>query len=178
MTAITYPLSMSAAEHDDDRDDDQASRDWLGARCEELLGKVTRALIDDSAVNVAVSRAFEARNKATQAQESAMGFLNIPTAADLERLTRRLRAVSQRLDAIEDTVARIEDGLREHASPSSQRVDAIEAELATAMRMLTELYDDRAATPPPVSQDQKRLPVDDAGRPSKPGKGKRRKRND
>jgi pantothenate synthetase len=171
---------MGTAEHDDERDGDQVTRDWLGARCEELLGKVTRALIDDSAVNVAVSRAFEARNKATQAQESAMGFLNIPTAADLERLTRRLRAVSQRLDAIEDAVARIEDSIREQAAPASHRIDSIESELATAMRMLTELHDAHAVAVPSVSQDQKRLPVDDARRPSKSGKGKgkRRKRND
>jgi uncharacterized coiled-coil protein SlyX len=169
---------MSAAEHEDERRGDQAARDWLGARCEELLGKVTRALIDDSAVNVAVSRAFEARTKATQAQESAMGFLNIPTAADVERLTRRLRAVSQRLDAIEDAVARIEDSVREQPSPASQRLDAIESELATALRMLTELQDARADAAPSVSKGQKRLPVDAPTRASKPGKGKSRKRSD
>ena len=31
-----------------------------------------------------------------------MGALNIPSAADVERLTRRLRSVAQRLEGIED----------------------------------------------------------------------------
>jgi hypothetical protein len=168
---MTYASVMSATEHDDELGGGQAARDWLGARCEELLGKLTRALIDDSAVNTAVSRAFEARSKATQAQESAMGFLNIPTAADLERLTRRLRAVSQRLDAIEDAVARVEDGVREQASPASPRLDALEGELATVKRLLAELRD----APPSVSQ--KRSRVEDPTLPPKPGKGKRRKRD-
>jgi hypothetical protein len=159
--------------HDDEVSDEDPVRDWLGARCEELLGKVTRALIDDSAVNVAVSRAFEARSKATQAQESAMGFLNIPTAADVERLTRRLRSISQRLDAIENSVTRLEDALRDQASTALPRLEAIEAELASAMQLLSEM---RTAAPTPVSRRQKRLPVDDDTADVKPGKGKRRKR--
>lgn len=36
-----------------------------------------------------------------------MGALNLPSAADIERLTRRLRSVSQRLEGIEDGVHRI-----------------------------------------------------------------------
>ena len=31
-----------------------------------------------------------------------MGALNLPSASDIERLTRRLRGVSQRLEGIED----------------------------------------------------------------------------
>ena len=36
-----------------------------------------------------------------------MGALNLPSAGDLERLTRRLRSVSQRLEAIEDNLDRL-----------------------------------------------------------------------
>ena len=40
-----------------------------------------------------------------------MGALGIPSAADIERLTRRLRSVSQRLEGIEDAVDRLDERL-------------------------------------------------------------------
>ncbi len=40
-----------------------------------------------------------------------MGALNLPSASDLERLTRRVRSVSQRLEGIEDGLDRLEDRL-------------------------------------------------------------------
>jgi len=42
-----------------------------------------------------------------------MGALGIPSAADVERLTRRLRSVSQRLESIEDAVEDVSDQLRD-----------------------------------------------------------------
>src|SRR5919199_1241396 len=89
-------------------------RDQLRRQGEDALGKLAQDLLENPLVNSAISRAFEARERAVQAQEAAMGALNIPSAADIERLTRRLRQVSQRLEGIEDGV----DGL-------SQRLDAI-----------------------------------------------------
>ena len=40
-----------------------------------------------------------------------MGALNLPSAADLERLTRRVRSVSQRLEGIEDGLDRLDSRL-------------------------------------------------------------------
>ncbi len=48
-----------------------------------------------------------------------MGALNIPSAADIERLTRRLRSVSQRLEGIEDSLDRLEE--RPGAPPRRRR---------------------------------------------------------
>ena len=53
------------------------------------------------------ARSTRAR-RPSQAQEVALGALNIPSAADIERLTRRLRSVSQRLEGIEDGVDRLD----------------------------------------------------------------------
>src|SRR3954462_4420420 len=78
---------------------------------EEALGKLAQDLLENPLINSAIARAFEAREKAVQAQEVAMGALNIPSAADLERLTRRLRSVAQRLEGIEDGVARLDQRL-------------------------------------------------------------------
>src|SRR3712207_6874280 len=63
---------------------------------EEALGKLAQDLLENPLVTGAISRAFEAREKAVQAQEVAFSALNIPSAADIERLTRRVRSVSQR----------------------------------------------------------------------------------
>src|SRR6266508_4972628 len=88
---------------------DQSFVDRLSRQGEEALGKIAEELISNPVVNAAVARAFEAREKAVQAQEAAMGALNLPSAADIERVTRRLRSLSQRLEGIEDLLDRIEE---------------------------------------------------------------------
>src|SRR5215210_9437243 len=88
---------------------DQSFVDRLSRGGEEALGKIAEELISNPVVNAAIARAFEAREKAVQAQEVAMGALNLPSAADIERVTRRLRSVSQRLEAIEDSIDRLEE---------------------------------------------------------------------
>src|SRR3954449_2147571 len=95
--------------------DDSSGGDGLRARLaktsEDALGKIVQDLLENSLVNGALTRAFEAREKAVQAQEVAMGALNLPSAADVERLTRRVRSVSQRLEGIEDGVDRLGERL-------------------------------------------------------------------
>src|ERR1700709_1425352 len=82
-------------------------RERLSENTEERLGKALSDLLENPLITGAIGRAFDAREKASQAQEVAMGALNIPSAADIERLTRRLRAVSHRLEGIEDGVHRL-----------------------------------------------------------------------
>ena len=110
---------------------DDGLRDRLAKQGEDALGKVAQELLENPLVNGAISRAFEAREKATQAQEAAMGALNIPSAADVERLTRRLRSVSQRLEGIEDGVDRLDEHLASLRGAGSldKRLDAIQERL-------------------------------------------------
>ena len=104
--------------------EDEGFRERLSRQGEEALGKLAEELIGNPVVSGAVARAFEAREKAAQAQEAAMGALGIPSAADIERLTRRLRSVSQRLEGIEDAVDRLDERL---ASIDSQIGDVSNA---------------------------------------------------
>jgi predicted nucleic acid-binding Zn-ribbon protein len=98
---------------------------------EEAIGKLAQELLDNPMVARALGAAFETRERASRAQEVAMGALNLPSASDLERLTRRLRAVSQRLEGIEDGLDRVEQRVQELASgPLEQRLSAIEQSLA------------------------------------------------
>ena len=110
--------------------DDQPGGDGLRERLtrsgEDALGRLAQDLLENPLVNGAIARAFEAREKAAQAQEVAFGALNIPSAADIERLTRRVRSVSQRLEGIEDGVDRLDERL----AGLQSALDAITKELA------------------------------------------------
>jgi predicted nucleic acid-binding Zn-ribbon protein len=99
---------------------------------EDAIGKLAQDLLENPLISGALSRAFEAREKAAAAQEAAMGALNLPSAADLERLTRRVRSVSQRLEGIEDSVDRVDERLATTGATGLEpRLDAIEARLGT-----------------------------------------------
>jgi predicted nucleic acid-binding Zn-ribbon protein len=97
-------------------------------------------MLDNPVVNRALTAAFDTRQRATRAQELAMGALNLPSAGDLERLTRRLRSVSQRLESIEDGLDRLEQRIDQLGSSSAieKRLAAIEALLASIEAALAE----------------------------------------
>ena len=132
--------------------DEETSGDGLRERLtrsgEDALGRLAQDLLENPLINGAIARAFEAREKAAQAQEVAFGALNIPSASDIERLTRRVRSVSQRLEGIEDGVDRLDERL----AGLQGALDAITKELAEL----------RKATPKPA----KRAPAKRA--PAKP----------
>lgn len=89
-------------------DQEEGLRERLKNQSEEALGRVAQELLGNQLVSGAITRAFEARERATQFQDVAMAALNLPSAADLERLTRRVRSVSQRIETLEDVLDRIE----------------------------------------------------------------------
>ncbi len=91
------------------------------------MGKALSDLLENPLITGAIGPAFDAREKASQAEEVEMGTLNIPSVADIERLTRRLRAVSHRLEGIEDGVQRLDRALSPRAVES--RLSAIEDQL-------------------------------------------------
>jgi chromosome segregation ATPase len=112
--------------------DDKGLRERVTRQSEETLGKFAQELLENPMVSGALSAAFQSRERAMRAQEVAMGALNLPSASDLERLTRRLRAVSQRLEGIEDGLDRLEQRVEGIGSSKrvEQRLEAIEASLA------------------------------------------------
>jgi hypothetical protein len=128
---------------------------------EDALGKLTQELLENPLVTGAIAKAFEAREKATAAQEVAMGALNLPSAADLERLTRRLRSVSQRLEGIEDAVDRVDQrlggltvvaGIEARLAQIEESIDALRRQVAA----LGEALPDAKA---PLPREQERLEV-------------------
>jgi threonine synthase len=148
----------------------EGMRDRIARSSEEALGKLAQDLLENPLVSGALTRAFTAREKAVQAQETAMGALNIPSAADIERLTRRLRSVSQRLEGIEDGVDRLGSRLERLAdvAPGStdEKLTAIEAQLARLSQEVAQLAGAVGQAPAPVPREQERLEVDAAPKPA------------
>ena len=133
----------------------------LSRQGEEALGRVAEELVANPVVNGAIARAFEAREKALQAQEAALGALNLPSAADIERVTRRLRSLSQRLEGIEDAIDRLEERVAA-ASGQSEGSAAIEARLDEIARDLVRLREAVVQSDDPVPRAQERLSVTEA----------------
>jgi glycosyltransferase A (GT-A) superfamily protein (DUF2064 family) len=83
-------------------------QDGLRARSEQAIGELAQALLDSQVLENALAAAFGAREKAIEAQQAAMAALNLPSAGDVERLERRLRSLSRRLEEAEDQVDRLD----------------------------------------------------------------------
>jgi len=146
-------------------DDIRGLRQRLQSGGEEALGKLAQDLLENPLITGAITRAFEAREKAVQAQEVAFNALNLPSAADIERLTRRVRSVSQRLEGIEDGVDRLDErlGALSGAAALEARLGAIEEQLTEVTRALGSLRDALPDAEAPVPREQERLKVGEPG---------------
>ena len=110
-------------------DEDRGLRERLAGQAEDAIGKLADELLENPLFNSALTSAFAAREKVAQAQQSAMGALNLPSASDLDKLERRIRSISHRLDDVEDTIERVASKLEklgaqldDSTSPSSSTV--------------------------------------------------------
>ena len=146
-----------------DEPQDEGIRERLSRQGEEALGKLAEELAGNPVVTAALTRAFGARERAVQAQEAAMGALNLPSAADIERLTRRLRSVSQRLEAIEDTLDRVEERMQSVAAATAGeggvQDEQLLARLDEVARDIGALREALVPADQPVPRAQERLSV-------------------
>src|SRR5215218_9322589 len=152
---------MSSLRRMSETAENEGLRERLTRQGEDALGKLAQDLLENPLVHGALARAFEAREKAAQAQEVAMGALNLPSAADIERLTRRVRSVSQRLEGIEDGVDRLDERLAGLSAGAGleARLDAIERHLQALTAELRGVHDALPGPRKPVSRNQQRLKV-------------------
>lgn len=95
---------------------------------------------------MATTRALQARERAVEVQEFTLGALNLPSAAVIDRLTRRVRSVALRLESIEDGLDRLEDQLADQApaSPTTE-LDQVLSRLEAIEKRLETLQSDRSA---------------------------------
>jgi hypothetical protein len=156
-------------------------KDRLTRQGEDALGKLASDLLENPLINSAITRAFSARERAVHAQEAAMGALNIPSAADIDKLTRRLRTVAGRLEGVEDGLDRLQRGVDElgerlqSVSRGSEpgvadRLGAVEGQLTKLVAEVGTITAALDARPAPMPREQERLAVDEAPPKAKPAR--------
>jgi hypothetical protein len=128
---------LSDMPDEDNGADQDGIRERMAKQGEETFGKIAQDLLKNPLVTGTLTAAFDARERATRAPELALGALNLPSAADLERLTRRLRSVSQRIEGLEEGLDRIVERLDAQSDAGlERRLTAIEKTLARIEKKL------------------------------------------
>ena len=146
---------------------DETSQEGLKQRItrqgEDALGKLAQDVLENPLLNSALTHALDAQKRAAQAQEVAMGALNIPSASDIERLTRRVRSVSQRLEGIEDGLDRLDENLDRAAAAGAgagaERLERMEEQLQELARQIAALAEAIPGAAAPVPRNQERMKV-------------------
>lgn len=79
----------------------------IRSRGEEVIGELAQSLLENPLFSQALGKALGAGERAAGAQRAALNALDVPSAGDLQRLSRRVRALSDRLEALEDEIDRL-----------------------------------------------------------------------
>ena len=79
----------------------------IRSRGEEVIAELAQGLLENPLFSQALGKALGAGERAAGAQRAALHALDLPTAGDVDRLVRRVRALSDRLDALEEEVDRL-----------------------------------------------------------------------
>jgi hypothetical protein len=85
----------------------EETRDRSSDRGESALGDLAQILVENPWMNQALQVAFGVRERASEAGTAVIRNLNLPTGHDLDRVARRLRGLSERLEEVEDTLDRL-----------------------------------------------------------------------
>jgi hypothetical protein len=101
-------------------DDDQQGRSGIRARSEEAIAELAQTLLENPIFSQALGTALGAGEKAVQAQRQALGAIDVARAGDMDRLTKRIRALSERIEALEDATDEIREALASRAEEQSK----------------------------------------------------------
>lgn len=96
-----------------DNEENEGIRDRVQSRGEKAASGLAQALIGSPAFGQAVSAAVAARDKAADAQRVAMDAIGLSSQDEAERLERRVRVLSDRLEETEDRLDVALDQIRE-----------------------------------------------------------------
>lgn len=83
------------------------------SRGESPLGDLAQILVENPWMNQALHLAFGVRERASEAGATVIRNLNLPTGNDVDRLARRLRSLSERLEEVEDMLDRLSQEVAE-----------------------------------------------------------------
>jgi hypothetical protein len=94
-------------------DGNEGIRDRVQSKGEKAAADLASALIGSPAFGQAVSAAVAARDRAADAQRAAMGAMGVSSQDEADRLQRRVRVLSDRLEETEDRLDAALDQIRE-----------------------------------------------------------------
>lgn len=77
----------------------------------EQLAHLLEPLVDQPVTQRLLTEASAMRDRAIRAQEATMAVLGLPTAADVERLERRIRGLNDTVADLEEDIARLRKDL-------------------------------------------------------------------
>ncbi|WP_069159828.1 hypothetical protein [Nocardia altamirensis] len=75
------------------------------------LFRIVNDVLSSPLAKSAIVLATQARDSALHGQDAALGFLNLPTADNVDRILRQVRGLSQRLEHLENTLDDIADSM-------------------------------------------------------------------
>lgn len=90
----------------------------IRSKGEGALGELAQALLENPLFSQAVGTALGAGERAVHAQRQALGAIDVASAGDLDRLVKRVRALSDRVATLEDTVDELRTELAVRRSES------------------------------------------------------------
>lgn len=96
-----------------ENDGNDGIRDRVQSKGEKAAADLAQALIGSPAFGQAVSAAVAARDRAADAQRAAMGAMGLSSQDEAERVERRVRVLSDRLEETEDRLDAALDQIRE-----------------------------------------------------------------
>jgi len=89
----------------------------IRSRGEEVIGELAQTLLENPLFSQALGKALGAGERAAGAQRAALNAIDISSAGDLERLARRVRSLSDRVEALEDEIDRLRRDRRDGNPP-------------------------------------------------------------
>jgi hypothetical protein len=96
-----------------ENDGNDGIRDRVQSKGEKAASDLAQALIGSPAFGQAVSAAVAARDRAADAQRVAMGAMGVSSQDDADRVERRVRVLSDRLEETEDRLDAALEQIRE-----------------------------------------------------------------
>lgn len=108
----------------------ESLRDRIVRQGEDAVGRIAQDALDNKLVKGVVQGITDSGQKVFEAREVVFGVLDLSSASDLQKLTRRLRSVSQRLEDVEDGVDRLSSRVGAlNSTDVDTRIEGLEGQL-------------------------------------------------
>jgi hypothetical protein len=87
--------------------EEESRQEGLRSRGTDAVGELANTLLENPLFEQALATALGMGERAAQAQKRAMDAVGLPSADEVGRLERRIRSLSERLEAVEDQLDRV-----------------------------------------------------------------------